>query len=64
MEWRLWDKVWDKADASWCTGVGKCQGEEMWILQRICEEKDHFTPSTLILMILSGELHFTIPLLE
>ncbi len=28
-----------EARASWHTGVGKVQGEEMWILQRICEEK-------------------------
>ncbi len=32
----------DKAHAYWRTGVGKCQGEEMWILQRICEEKPFY----------------------
>ncbi len=33
----------DKARAYWITGVGKCQGEEMWILQRICEEKSLYS---------------------
>ena len=32
----------EKADDYWCTGVGKCQGEEMWILQRICEDKPFY----------------------
>ncbi len=32
----------DTADAYWRTGVGKCQGEEMWVLQRICEEKPFY----------------------
>ncbi len=29
----------DEAHAYWRTVVGKCQGEEIWILQRICERK-------------------------
>ncbi len=37
----LRNDLWDKLYASWCT-VGKCQGEEMWILQRICEEKPFY----------------------
>ncbi len=28
----------------WCTVVGKAQGEEMWLLQRICEEDRLFYP--------------------
>ena len=31
-----------KADAYWRTVVGKCQGEEIWILQRICEGKPFY----------------------
>ena len=33
-----------KADKYWCTVVGKAQGEEMWLLQRICEEGRSFLP--------------------
>ncbi len=33
---------WEKGHASWCTGVGKAQGEEMWVLQRICEDKPFY----------------------
>ncbi len=31
--------LWNKVHAYWRTGVGKAQGEEIWILQRICEAK-------------------------
>ncbi len=33
-----------KAHNYWCKGVGKAQGEEMWLLQRICEEGRPFDP--------------------
>ncbi len=36
------NNLWDKAHTYWRTGVGKCQGEEMWILQRICEKKTFY----------------------
>ncbi len=35
---------WEKVCYYWCTGVGKAQGEEMWLLQRICEEGRPFDP--------------------
>ena len=35
---------WDKANAYWRTKVGKAQGEEMWLLQRICEKDRPFYP--------------------
>jgi hypothetical protein len=35
---------WDKAHAYWREGVGKAQGEEMWLLQRICEKGQPFYP--------------------
>ncbi len=35
---------WEKADNYWCTGVGKAQGEEMWLLQRVCEKDRPFHP--------------------
>ena len=35
---------WDKAHAFWREGVGKAQGEEMWLLQRVCEENRPFYP--------------------
>ncbi len=34
--------TWDKADAYLCTGVGKAQGEEIWVLQRIFENKPFY----------------------
>lgn len=36
----------DKADAFWREGVGKAQGEEMWLLQRICENRPFCSPPT------------------
>jgi hypothetical protein len=35
---------WDKAHAYWSKVVGKTQGEEMWLLQRICEKERPFYP--------------------
>ncbi len=35
---------WEKAKNYWCKGVGKTQGEEMWLLQRICEKDLRFHP--------------------
>lgn len=35
---------WEKADKDWREGVGKTQGEEMWLLQRICEKNRPFYP--------------------
>lgn len=32
----------DEANNYWCKGVGKAQGEEMWLLQRICEKNRPF----------------------
>lgn len=29
---------WTEANTSWCKDVGGAQGEEMWLLQRICEK--------------------------
>lgn len=34
----------DKAHTYWREGVGKAQGEEMWLLQRICEKGRPFHP--------------------
>ncbi len=34
----------EKANNYWCTVVGKAQGEEMWLLQRICEKNRPFNP--------------------
>ncbi|WP_233590502.1 hypothetical protein [Legionella qingyii] len=34
----------DDAHTYWCKEVGKAQGEEMWLLQRICEENRPFDP--------------------
>ncbi len=36
--------AWKTAENYWCTVVGKAQGEEMWLLQRICEEGRPFYP--------------------
>ena len=33
---------WDKANKHWCEVVGKAQGEEMWLLQRICEDQPFY----------------------
>ncbi len=33
-----YDDQLEKANDYWCKGVGKAQGEEMWLLQRICEK--------------------------
>lgn len=46
---RLYDEAeqnnqYEKAHTYWCEGVGKAQGEEMWLLQRICEENRPFHP--------------------
>ncbi len=38
-EWSM-----DTADYYWRTVVGKAQGEEMWLLQRICEKDRQFYP--------------------
>ncbi len=35
---------WDKANNYWCTVVGEAQGEEVWLLQRLCEEGRPFLP--------------------
>lgn len=35
---------WGTVQKSWCKGVGKSQGEEIWLLQRICEENKPFYP--------------------
>ncbi len=34
----------EKANNYWCKTVGQAQGEEMWLLQRICEESRPFCP--------------------
>ena len=34
----------EKKEKYWCEGVGNAQGEEMWLLQRICEERRPFYP--------------------
>ncbi|HEE0199477.1 TPA: lpg1692 family Dot/Icm T4SS effector, partial [Legionella pneumophila] len=45
---RLYDEVqnyqYEKADTYWREVVGKAQGEEMWLLERICEEGRPFHP--------------------
>lgn len=35
---------WAEGDKCWRDEVGKAQGEEMWLLQRICEENRPFYP--------------------
>lgn len=35
---------WYKADIYWREGVGKAQGEEMWLLERLCEKDRPFYP--------------------
>ncbi|HAT8178597.1 TPA: hypothetical protein JA361_03780 [Legionella pneumophila] len=46
---RLYDEAaqnneWEKAHTDWRQGVGNTQGEEMWLLERICEEDHPFHP--------------------
>lgn len=38
------DYQWDIPHESWQKGVGLAQGEEMWLLQRICEENRPLDP--------------------
>ena len=35
---------WEKVNDYYCEVVGETQGEEMWLLQRICEEGRPFLP--------------------
>lgn len=37
---------WEQADQSWRKDVGASQGEEIWLLQRLCEEDKPFYPLT------------------
>ncbi len=43
-----------KAYNYWCTGVGKAQGEEMWLLQRICEEGRPYSTHCLPILTISS----------
>lgn len=40
----LQDRRWDKVNKYWCEVVGKAQGEEIWLLQRLCETFCTFFP--------------------